>query len=157
MVWYLYPVIHMLLEICDFYFKYTLEHGVKSQESASDAYPTFCSSGEYLGINLNYWMPQANVLQLFNSTCWGCNLKVCYNFCRAQRDIFWIQCKVHTMDARLTFPLGLHAWFLLIQLQLIVHLRPPQLRTSAVVPLTTKCFLLGWCSASAFWDVRGLV
>lgn len=37
-----------------FFFEYTVEDGMKSQERASDAYPTFCSSGEYLGIKLNY-------------------------------------------------------------------------------------------------------
>jgi len=41
MLLYLYPIIHMLLEICDSFFKYTIEDGMKSQESASDAYPAF--------------------------------------------------------------------------------------------------------------------
>lgn len=126
-----------------FFFKYTVEDGMKAQERASDAYPTFCSSGEYLGMNLNYWTSQANVLQFFNSAWWDYNLKVCCNFYLAQKSLPWMQCRVHTMDARLTFHSGLHAWFLLIQLKLILHLRPPQLSTSTVVPLTTKCFLLG--------------
>ena len=151
MLLYLYPIIHMLLEICDSFFKYTIEDGMKSQESASDAYPAFWGPGEYLSINLNYWMSQANVLQLFDSAWWDCNLKVYCNFYLAQKYISWVQCTVHTMDARLTFHLGLHAWFLLIQLKLIVHLRMLQLRTSAVVPsavvpLATKCFLLSQSS-----------
>lgn len=42
-----------------FFFKYTVEDWMKSQEEPSDAYPTFSSSGEYLDVNLNYWNPPA--------------------------------------------------------------------------------------------------
>lgn len=111
MLWDLYPVIHVLLEICDFFY-----FGMKSQERASGSYPTFCSSGKYLGLTLNSWVPQANVLQLSNSTWWDYSLKVCCKLHFAQKYVSWVQCRVHTMGARPTLRLGSHAWFLLMKL-----------------------------------------
>lgn len=102
------------------------------------ALPTFCKTGDYLGMILDYWVSEENVWPLLSSACWDYNLKV------SRSAVILSPSEIFIMDARPTFQLDLHPWFLLIQLKLIMRLKPQQLRSSAVVLLTTECFLLSW-------------